>query len=98
MKEICAYILYSVKLDKYYIGASQDELQKRIDNHNTGFYGSKTFISNANDWVLYLKIETQDYAHAIRIERKIKSMKSRVYIENLKKYSELVEKVFNNTL
>jgi putative endonuclease len=73
-------------------------LQKRIDNHNTGFYGSKTFTSNANDWILYLKIETQDYAHAIRIERKIKSMKSRVYIENLKKYSELVEKVFNNTL
>jgi putative endonuclease len=98
MKEICAYILYSEKLDKYYIGACKDELQKRIDNHNTGFYGSKTFTSNASDWILYLKIETQDYAHAIRIERKIKSMKSRVYIENLKKYSELVEKVFNNTL
>jgi putative endonuclease len=73
-------------------------LQKRIDNHNSSFYGSKTFTSNASDWILYLKIETQDYAHAIRIERKIKSMKSRVYIENLKKYSELVEKVFNNTL
>lgn len=98
MKDICTYILYSETLNKYYVGACQESLDGRILNHNTGFYGSKTFTSNANDWILYLKIETQDYAHAIRIERKIKSMKSRVYIENLKKYSELVEKVFNNTL
>jgi hypothetical protein len=30
MKEICAYILYSVKLDKYYIGACQDEFKKEL--------------------------------------------------------------------
>ena len=98
MKEICTYILYSETLNKYYVGACQESIEERILKHNTGFYGSKTFTSNASDWILYLKIETQDYAHAIRIERKIKSMKSRVYIENLKQYSELVEKVFNNTL
>jgi putative endonuclease len=98
MKEICAYILYSETLNKYYVGACQESIEERILKHNTGFYGLKTFTSNASDWILYLKIETQDYAHAIRIERKIKSMKSRVYIKNLKQYSELVEKVFNNTL
>ena len=98
MKEICAYILYSETLNKYYVGACQESIEERILKHNTGFYGSKTFTSNASDWILYLKIETQDYAYAIRIERKIKSMKSRVYIENLKQHSELVEKVFNNTL
>jgi len=98
MKEICTYILYSETLNKYYVGACQESIEERILKHNTGFYGLKTFTSNASDWILYLKIETQDYAHAIRIERKIKSMKSRVYIENLKKYSELVDKVFNNTL
>ena len=98
MKEICTYILYSETLNKYYVGACQESIEERILKHNSSFYGSKTFTSNASDWILCLKIETQDYAHAIRIERKIKSMKSRVYIENLKKYSEVVEKVFNNTL
>jgi putative endonuclease len=78
MKEICAYILYSETLNKYYVRACQESIEERILKHNTVFYGSKTFTSNASDWILYLKIETQDYAHAIRIERKIKSMKSRV--------------------
>jgi len=45
----------------------------------------------------FLNIPVHDYAHAIRIERKIKSMKSSRYIRNLKKYPELVEKIVQNT-
>jgi len=56
MKDICTYILYSETLNKYYVGACQESLDGRILNHNTGFYGSKTFTSNANDWILYFKI------------------------------------------
>jgi putative endonuclease len=38
-----------------------------------------------------------DYAHAIRMERKIKSMKSKAFIQNLKKYPELRQKTIDTT-
>ncbi|MDI9310413.1 MAG: GIY-YIG nuclease family protein [Limnohabitans sp.] len=97
MEEIGCYIIYSEKLGKYYIGVSQENLKQRITNHNSSFYGKDKFTSVADDWELKLFIKTENFAHAIRIERKLKSMKSKVYIENLMKYPELVEKIYNQT-
>ncbi|WP_193744459.1 GIY-YIG nuclease family protein, partial [Jejuia pallidilutea] len=37
------YILYSSSLDKYYVGACHKDLDKRIENHNNGRYGTKSF-------------------------------------------------------
>ncbi|WP_282048706.1 GIY-YIG nuclease family protein [Maribacter aquivivus] len=91
------YILHSKRLNKFYIGACHEDLEQRIENHNAGTYGTKTFTSNVSDWVLFLKFDCDDYAHAIRLERKIKSMKSSVYIRNLTKYAELRDKIYNET-
>jgi putative endonuclease len=91
------YIIFSKSLSKFYIGACNSSLTKRIENHNNHSYGKHRFTAKASDWMLYLKIETNDYAHAIRIERKIKSMKSKVFIQNLKKYPELIQKTYNST-
>ena len=91
------YILYSKSLDKYYIGATQDDLDLRIEKHNQGTYGKHRFTAIAGDWELFIKIAANNYPHAIRLERHIKSMKSRKYIENLKKYPELVEKILMRT-
>ena len=97
MNNTGCYILYSENLDKYYIGACQDNLEDRIIKHNTAFYGKKCFTSTSNDWELKLYIPTDNYEHAIRLERKIKAMKSKKYIQNLLKYNELIEKIFNET-
>ncbi|WP_310994246.1 GIY-YIG nuclease family protein [Aequorivita marina] len=91
------YILYSQKLDVFYIGACHNDLKVRIEKHNNGTYGSKSFTSITNDWELFLAFEVSSYAHAIRLERKIKLMKSRKYILNLSKYPELREKIVNET-
>ena len=91
------YILHSATLNKFYIGACHEDLEKRIENHNAGRYGVKSFTSITNDWVLFLKFHCNDYAHAIRLERKIKSMKSSVYIRNLAKYAELRDKIYKET-
>ena len=91
------YILYSRKKDTFYIGACHKDLNTRIENHNSGIYGSQTFTSITNDWELFLQFELGTYAHAIRLERKIKSMKSRKYILNLSKYPELREKIIKET-
>ena len=97
MKDICCYILWSEKLGKFYIGACQESLQERIEKHNSGFYDGINFTKKANDWSIFLRIETMDYSQAIRIERKIKSMKSSVYIKNLKKFPEMILKILEET-
>jgi putative endonuclease len=91
------YIIFSNKLNKFYIGATQDEVSLRIEKHNLGIYGKHRFTSTADDWKLFLFISARDYAHAIRIERKVKSMKSSTYIRNLAKYQELQEKLVSST-
>ncbi|WP_133671227.1 GIY-YIG nuclease family protein [Maribacter caenipelagi] len=47
------YILHSKALNKFYIGACHEDLQKRIENHNLGTYGTKSYTSITNDWVLF---------------------------------------------
>ena len=42
------YILYSEKLDRYYVGAT-GELSSRLDNH---LWSKKGFTSTARDWQL----------------------------------------------
>ncbi|MHB9140412.1 MAG: GIY-YIG nuclease family protein [Paludibacter sp.] len=91
------YIIFSDKLNKFYIGATQEEISLRIEKHNQGGYGKHRFTAVADDWTLFLFISANDYAHAIRLERKIKSMKSVKYIRNLNKYPELLEKLVSST-
>lgn len=92
----CCYILYSSKINKFYIG-SCDDFELRLLAHNQGKYGSSSYSHITNDWQLYLKINTVDFSHAVRLERKIKKMKSRKHIENLRKYPELIEKIIVET-
>ena len=86
------YILYSKSLDRFYVGACQI-LDERISIHNKGTYGKATYTSTAKDWELFVDIVSEDFPHARRLELKIKSMKSRPFILNLKKYPELLQKI-----
>lgn len=97
MPDICCYILYSPSLDKFYTGACQESLSERIAKHNAHAYGNHRFTAAANDWELFLRIDAIDYTHAIRIERKIKAMKSKIFIQNLVKHPELIQKVNSET-
>ena len=56
-----------------------------------------SYTSQSDDWKRFLVIQTETNKHALRLERKIKQMKSRVFIENLKKYPELVDKIKKQT-
>jgi len=91
------YIIFSKKLNRFYIGACHDDLEFRIQKHNEHTYGTHRFTAAAQDWELFLDIQVDDYSHAIRIERHIKSMKSSKYIRNLKQYPEMLEKLIIKT-
>jgi len=85
------YILYSEKLKKHYIGSCND-LQKRLGAHKTKKY-KNSFTSKSSDWELFYFIEGLEYEQSRKIESHIKSMKSSVYIQNLKKYPEMVKEL-----
>jgi len=73
----CVYIIFSKKLDRYYVGHTED-LQKRIEQHNSGI---SDFTSTANDWVLVYSEEFGSRELARSREMAIKKKKSRKYIE-----------------
>jgi putative endonuclease len=86
------YILYSKSISKYYVGYTTD-IEERIKLHNNGYFGGRSYTHKASDWDLYLLIPCETAEQAVFIELKIKNMKSRTYIENLKKYPEMIEKI-----
>ena len=73
------YILFSEKVNKYYIGACKD-LERRLHEHNIGH---SKFTSTGIPWQLKYKEEFETVQEAKRRELAIKKMKSRKYIENL---------------
>jgi putative endonuclease len=73
------------------IGSCQDT-DIRLDQHLSGIF-SNAFTSKAKDWTKYFQIDNLEYQQARKIETHIKRMKSRKFIENLKKYPELSKKL-----
>jgi putative endonuclease len=90
---LCCYILYSATLNRHYIGICQSDLQERIVKHNTHAYGDHRYTAKASDWRLLVCIETTTISQARKIELHIKRMKSSVYIQNLIKYPEMIDKL-----
>ncbi len=87
------YILFSPKLDRFYIGSTSIGAGLRLSDHINDKYGISKFTHKAKDWVVFLEIECSSASQARKIETHIKSMKSKVYIKNLKQYPEMIEKL-----
>ena len=64
------------------------DLENRISERNLHLY-LKAETRKANDWILYYTIDCKSRRQAIQIERHIKRMKSKKYIQNLQKYPEI---------
>jgi putative endonuclease len=88
------YILYSIKLDKYYIGQTTD-LKKRLLQHNDP--NSPYSTKGGQPWEVFLTMDCSSIQHAIKLERHIKKMKSKKFILDLKKYPELREHSIQRT-
>jgi len=73
------YILFSSKLNKYYVGSTTD-INRRIEDHNRG---KEKFTSKGTPWVLVYSETFDELSVARKRERQIKKMKSRKYIESL---------------
>jgi putative endonuclease len=85
------YILYSKTADLFYTGATKDQDQ-RITYHLDKEFKS-SFTAKYSDWELFFCIENLNISTARKIETHIKKMKSKNYIENLKCYPEISQKL-----
>ena len=88
--ENCVYILHSDKLNRYYIGFTQN-LEKRLLFHKNS--EGRKFTAKADDWTVFLTIICNDKNQGLLVEKHIKEMKSNKYIQNLKKYPEMQDKL-----
>jgi putative endonuclease len=73
------YILFSEKLDKYYVGYSSD-VQSRLKKHKQKHKG---FSGQANDWRIVYSESFATKSAAYAREREIKAWKSRSRIVDL---------------
>ena len=87
------YILFSSKLNKFYVGESPDP-DVRLIQHNSGYFNS-SFTSKANDWNFYLVIPCENLLQARKLERYIKKQKSRKFIEKLKMDPTFLQLILN---
>jgi putative endonuclease len=75
------YIIYSEKLDRFYIGETVDILN-RIDQHNSGFF-KKSSTSIAKDWKLSKFFTVNNRIEGRKVEGYIKRMKSKIFLKKL---------------
>ena len=71
------YIIFSAKLDRYYVGYTED-IEVRLQQHNQGI---SDYTSVAQDWVLLYSEKFDIRQCAKSREMEIKRKKSRKYIE-----------------
>ena len=67
------YVLYSFKVDKFYVGKSPDVLE--IQNLHNSHHFRNSFTKIANDWEIQLTFKCEQRGDAIYLEKFIKRMK-----------------------
>ncbi|RKS01513.1 MULTISPECIES: GIY-YIG nuclease family protein [unclassified Flavobacterium] len=75
------YVLYSASANKFYVGETNDIDNRLLKHNNHSYDGSFTKI--AGDWKVVLLFECISKDQAFRLEKFIKKMKSKIFIEKI---------------
>ena len=73
------YILFSNKLNKYYVGSTTD-IARRLEEHNRG---KEKFTKSGCPWIIVYSEIFAELSDARKRETYIKKQKSRKYIDKL---------------
>lgn len=74
------YILYSTKINKYYVGYSSNPV-RRLGEHNS--LENKNWTQRGQPWELKVSISHDTEGDAKKAEKKVKNLKSRKVIEQV---------------
>ena len=72
------YILYSSKLEKYYVGSTND-IEDRLYRHNSG---QSAFTKTGIPWVMIHTEERATRVEAVRLEMCIKKRGAKRYLQD----------------
>ena len=87
------YIIFSEKTDKFYIGETHD-IESRIKKHKAHSY-ENSFTKIADDWKLSLSFECQNRKEALFLEKFIKRIKSKKFIERIVENPEILKDILS---
>ena len=90
------YKLYSKSSTRYYVGETRN-IEERIFKHNQHFYSS-SFTKIANDWELVLLDHCLDRTQALFLEKFIKKMKSKIFIQKIISNPEILNEIISKNL
>jgi putative endonuclease len=66
---------------------------ERLKLHLKEYYGSNKFTTLVKDWEIFYQIECETKPQSLKIEKHIKRMKSKKFIQKLKKFPEITFKL-----
>ena len=82
------YIIYSRSKDSFYVGETQNVLEK-LKKHNSHTYNS-SFTKMASDWEIALCFKCNSKSDALYLEKFIKRMKSKIFILKIINHPEIL--------
>src|SRR5690606_21983710 len=85
------YIIYSKNIDKYYVGETENP-QNRLKQHNEHYFKTN-FTKAAADCEHALSFQCDTKEDAVFLERFIKKMKSRKFIEKVVQDPEILNSI-----
>lgn len=74
------YILFSIQLQKHYVGYTSKGPRERLQEH---LYNHKGFTASAKDWNIVFQKDFTSKFEAISLERKIKSRGAKRFINDI---------------
>jgi putative endonuclease len=89
--EYYVYVIYSERLDKFYIGTT-DDISRRLEEHNSAHY-PLAFTVKGIPWIPFLQIQCESSLIAFQLEKFIKKMKSSAFIRRLQENPEHIASI-----
>ncbi len=87
------YILFSQKLNRFYIGSTELLPEQRLQIHLSKTYGSSKFTAKADDWELFLEVECNSIKSARKVETYFKKMRNSKYYLWLSQNPDAIERI-----
>jgi putative endonuclease len=87
------YILFSQKLNRFYIGSTELLPEQRLQMHLSKTYGSSKFTAKTDDWELFMEVECNSIICARNVETHFKKMRNSKYYLWLSQNPDAVERI-----
>jgi putative endonuclease len=88
-----SYIIFSHKLNRFYIGSTELLPEQRLELHLGKAYGKSKFTAKSDDWELFLSIQCNSISQARKIESHLKKMRNTKYFIWLAQNPDAIDKI-----